>query len=405
MYASFPSKLANVHQRINTCYSLAATGLVEVHIVYPSHKNNTLAEILSNYALKQIPGIFLWPIVPPYKLWKSRLAFRVYSRISLIISTIKFMLRNQGNVLLFGRDIEYLSILMPWAHSIHCPVICESHGLSSAVQREYKKLLGKQSPKNTLSRRMYALQEQYTLKKSNAVICTTNNLKHILSTKLSIDENRLFVIPNGAADISNMELSRDSHILDELAHSNSIRVLYTGQFYPWKGVDLIVQSAAYLPECFRIYLAGGNNDNDKNRLLEVARKSGVLKRIVFLGQVTLAEARRLQSNAQILVLSLTPGNVESDKFTSPIKIFEYMASNRPIIAPNLPMVREILEHGRNAWLYEAGSAEDLATAIRHVASNPAIAKNIASQAKEDFQNKYTMEKRALRLIEAMNSVL
>jgi glycosyltransferase involved in cell wall biosynthesis len=405
MYAGFPSKLANVHQRINTCYALAATGLVEVHIVYPSHKNNTLVEVLSNYDLKIIPGLFLWPVVPSHKFWKSGFPFRAYSRISLILSTMKLILHNKGNVLLFGRDIEYLSMLMPWAHSIHCPVIFESHGISSVVQSEYKILLGKKLPKNTFARLIYALQEQYTLKTANAIICTTNNLKRILSTEFAINESKLFVIPNAATDVSKTDLRRDSGVPDKFAKCNCTRVLYTGQFYPWKGVDLIIESASYLPESFRVYLVGGNNDDDKNRLLEVARKSGVLERVIFIGQVTFAEARRLQINADILILSLAPGNVESDKFTSPIKIFEYMASNRPIVAPNLPMIREVLEHGRNAWLYDANNPEDLASAIKYIASNPEIATTIASKAKEDFLNRHTMEKRALRLIEVIDSVL
>jgi glycosyltransferase involved in cell wall biosynthesis len=227
----------------------------------------------------------------------------------------------------------------------------------------------------------------------------------MLSTEFAINENKLFVVPNGATDLSDLDLRCDTDVPDELAKSDFKRVLYTGQFYPWKGVDLIIRSATYLPEYFRIYLVGGNNDKDKNRLIQVAKENGVLERIVFVGQVTFAEARRWQINADILVLSLARGNVESDKFTSPIKIFEYMASNRPIIAPNLPMVREVLEHGRNAWLYEANDPEDLASAIKYIASNPKIATKIACKAKEDFQDRYSMKKRALRLIEAMNSVL
>ncbi len=73
----------------------------------------------------------------------------------------------------------------------------------------------------------------------------------------------------------------------------------------------------------------------------------------------------------------------SAHFTSPLKLFEYMASGVPIVATDLPALREVLRHGENAWLVAPGDAAALADGLRVVLSDPSLAARLAARARED----------------------
>ena len=83
-------------------------------------------------------------------------------------------------------------------------------------------------------------------------------------------------------------------------------------------------------------------------------------------------------------------------YTSPLKLFEYMAADVPIIASDLPALREVLNEN-NAVLVKAGDREALVVAIEKLLKNPDLSSKIAEQAKADVQQ-YTWEKRAQKIL-------
>ncbi|MEK7179313.1 MAG: glycosyltransferase, partial [Patescibacteria group bacterium] len=87
-----------------------------------------------------------------------------------------------------------------------------------------------------------------------------------------------------------------------------------------------------------------------------------------------------------------PRSTYSRNDTSPIKLFEYMASGRPIVASSLPSIREILNE-QNAFLVQPDNPEDLKRGIEKALGDAAVARQCAARAREDVRP-YTWEKRA-----------
>jgi len=85
-------------------------------------------------------------------------------------------------------------------------------------------------------------------------------------------------------------------------------------------------------------------------------------------------------------------------FTSPLKLFEYMAAGVPILATDLPSVREVLRHGENAWLVPPDDPKALSTGIQHLLENPDLAERLARQAREDVRQ-YTWKRRAATILQ------
>jgi glycosyltransferase involved in cell wall biosynthesis len=89
-------------------------------------------------------------------------------------------------------------------------------------------------------------------------------------------------------------------------------------------------------------------------------------------------------------------------FTSPMKLFEYMAAGMPIVATDLPSLREVLRHGENAWLVAPGNAKALVEGICRVLCDGGLAQRIADQARHDAQQ-YSWQQRASTILTRVRS--
>jgi glycosyltransferase involved in cell wall biosynthesis len=105
------------------------------------------------------------------------------------------------------------------------------------------------------------------------------------------------------------------------------------------------------------------------------------------------------ADASILVLPNTPSAI-SERYTSPLKLFEYLAMGRPIVASDLPAIREVLTHEQTALLVPAGDAAALAAAIGRLADDRVLAGRLASNAAA-LAPHYSWEARAERLESAL----
>jgi len=92
-----------------------------------------------------------------------------------------------------------------------------------------------------------------------------------------------------------------------------------------------------------------------------------------------------------------PRNDHYAFFMSPLKLFEYMAAGVPIVATDLPSIREVLRHGENAWLVEPGNDKALAAAITGVLEDAVLSGKLAANARH-AADRYTWERRARAIL-------
>ncbi|OGY90875.1 MAG: hypothetical protein A3H70_03810 [Candidatus Komeilibacteria bacterium RIFCSPLOWO2_02_FULL_48_11] len=115
-------------------------------------------------------------------------------------------------------------------------------------------------------------------------------------------------------------------------------VLYAGHLYEWKGADILARAALKLPEDIHVYLVGGTKE-------DVAKfdKEYRAANIHIMGHRPQIEIPAWLSAADILVIPNSAKEKISSRYTSPLKLFEYMVSGSPIIASDLPSIREVLD--------------------------------------------------------------
>lgn len=171
-------------------------------------------------------------------------------------------------------------------------------------------------------------------------------------------------------------------------------VLYAGHLYPWKGVYTLVDASVLFPEGTLLYLIGGT-DHDLRIMRSYLQQKHITKTKVF-GHHRPQEIPQYLCAADIVVLPNTATNRASRLYTSPMKLFEYMASGRPIVASDVPSLREIL-NDENALFVSPDDPHAIAAGVQQLVQDPVKAKRIADRAMSEV-TKYSWTTRAARIV-------
>ncbi len=167
-------------------------------------------------------------------------------------------------------------------------------------------------------------------------------------------------------------------------------LLYLGSLHQWKGVETLIAAMGKLPDA-QLLIAGGEEHRIQT-LKDFAHAHSVDARVHFLGKIPPAERFNVIHSASVCVLPLSRHSIAS-RYTSPLKLFEYMAMAKPIVAGDLPAIREVLNHERNALLVPPEDPTALAQALNRLLSDGALAARLGKAAEATAQN-YSWMKRA-----------
>ncbi len=241
---------------------------------------------------------------------------------------------------------------------------------------------------------------RWSLNMAKGIIVINVELKR-LYVRLGIPENKIIVIPNGVKQkrlkIINKMSQCEARTKLNLPLNRKI-IVYTGNLYGWKGVETLVDSIRYLPDCL-LCIVGGE-EKDIMRFRNNAENGN--NNIVFAGYAIPADVQFYCLAADVLVLPNTAKDEKSKYYTSPNKMFEYMASKRPIVASRLPSLMEVLSDGDNSVLVDPDSPEALALGIDSVLKNKRLSDKISSKAYKDVE-KYTWTARVGKIKEFMKA--
>jgi glycosyltransferase involved in cell wall biosynthesis len=155
---------------------------------------------------------------------------------------------------------------------------------------------------------------------------------------------------------------------------------------------VLAEAAEFLKnDCVVIFVGGTERD-----IRSFADKNKKRKNILIVGKKPHSEMPLYLKAADVVVLPNSSKANISKYYTSPIKLFEYMASGVPVVASRLPSLMEILNK-RNALLVDPDNPKRLADGLHFIMENPEFGQKIARQALSEVQ-RYTWQKRAERVM-------
>lgn len=166
-------------------------------------------------------------------------------------------------------------------------------------------------------------------------------------------------------------------------------VVYTGHLYGWKGANVLADASLMLPEDIMVYFVGGTVRDVQSFKVKYERKN-----IVFVGHRNHSEIPFWQAAADVLVIPNTAKEDISKYYTSPMKLFEYMASGRPIVASKIPSIEEIVSE-REVSFFKPDDANDLARVVAYSLEVDSLEEKI--QNSKEKVKKHTWQGRAGRI--------
>lgn len=363
-----PTEKAHGYQIAKMCESFALAG-VEVELWIPRRKNSAGKDVFDAYKLKRIFNIEY--IKTPDFLRHGQ----IFQGIIYLIQTCLFLLvlffRKTSGAIIYTRSPE-----IAFLYSLKgVRVVFEDHGWPERKRKLY----------------------MFFLRKVSGVVAITHCIEQIYE---NIEDKPPVLVAPDAVDLELFTISDDALTLrDKLGLPRDKKIImYTGSFYlyAWKGVDVLLAAAGYLSEKYLVVLIGANEaEYDEVNLRYQSPNIHIITRKQH------REIPYYLKASDVLVLPNKKGNITSECYTSPLKLFEYMASGVPIVASRLASVQEVLSEG-NSCLVEPNDAQELASGIKMVVASEEYAKKIAAQARIDV-TEHTWLKRAERIINFIQS--
>jgi glycosyltransferase involved in cell wall biosynthesis len=234
---------------------------------------------------------------------------------------------------------------------------------------------------------------RYILRHLTRVVSVTAGMKEVLVASGFPTEETL-VSPDAVnIDMFDIAIEKDEARRALGLPTDTHIILYTGTIHePWKGVGVLYDAMSRLGEDYLGVIVGG-----KPHYVEYFNSLyPPVANMRLVGHRSHDEIPLYLKAADVLVLPNSGKEEISRIATSPMKLFEYMAAGRPIVASDLPSIREILnEH--NALLVAPDDAEALAAGIRSIVEDGETSTILATQARRDV-SVYTWENRAEKIL-------
>jgi len=360
-----PSRTANSIHVMKMCQAFAANGH-EVTLLAPDRRKKyekNVHDIYDYYGVKKNFKI--------KKLWYPEFkggAFFYTLKIFL------YLIINKKFNLVYGRFLYgcYVASLLKneVIYESHAPIYEETnYGL-----RFFKKLI----------------KSKYFKK----LVVISHALKDIYLENKFLKNEKIQVEHDGADKV--LDLNSTINLLGSV---NNFKVGYVGHLHKGKGIEIIASIANKVKDDVEFHIIGGTEKD-----INIWKNNINSKNVFFYGYVPHKEVSNyinafdiclLPNQKVIFAYGAKSTGMNLSKFTSPLKLFEYMSHKKAIIASDLPVLKEVLNE-KNSILVEFDNKNDWIKAIEKLKSTQ-CRKKISQQALSDF-NHYTWKSRALRLI-------
>jgi glycosyltransferase involved in cell wall biosynthesis len=354
-----PTEKAHGIQITKTCEALVKKGM-EVELVIPERNNATTENIFDFYKIT--------PLFSIKKIAVPQCA--MFGKLGFLFRSFLFSLRSVA----YARKLKPLCIYS----RNKAPLLL---GISTKMPLFFESHMGG-----------WGMLTSFLLKRTRGIICITQGLKDFYVSH-GVAPQRILVASD-AVDLDlfkNLPGKEECRRETELTQDKKI-IMYVGSFtlYAWKGLDIFLEAARLFENSFIFVAIGGTKDE-----IDSLKKTGVSKNVMLIEKLPSSKIPKYLKAADVLVLPNRSGNIISEKYTSPMKLFEYMASGTPIVASDLPSIREVV-NDTNGILVAPDKPDALAQGIEEALIHGG---SKAERALIDVREKYSWLRRAQIIID------
>lgn len=236
--------------------------------------------------------------------------------------------------------------------------------------------------------------ERQILAKADLISVVSSDLKNHFQQKLTDIESKTIVVPNCVNPIeTNHSMEDAAGVHDSYQLQGKTVIGFVGSIFPYHGVHLLIEAFSKLESDSDTRLLIVGDGAALPELKAQALSLGVFDRCIFTGSVLHREVYPLMENMDICCMP------DSNWYGSPVKIFEYGLMKKPVIAPDVGPVRDVMTDGEDALLVKPKSA-DLKEALETLLTDADLRKRIAGAWHEKVLLKHTWDAAAKKVLNA-----
>jgi len=248
-----------------------------------------------------------------------------------------------------------------------------------------------------------SLVERYIFRHADLIITVSDFLRDEIINIIGA-KNKVMTIPNGVPQ-SWLLNKPDIYEIERLREEHNLRgkkvICFIGGLVEWHNFDLLFDALhsllADIPES--ILLIVGDGPMRGVLVDKVQEMTFDYNSVVFVGNVA---HDKIPSYIKLADVAVIP---ETNKFRSPIKMFEYMAMAAPVVAPRMPAIKAVIEDGVDGLLFEPGDTRSLRASLYHILINPVYAKDIGQAAMDKIFRRYTWEHHAKEIADLIQDII
>ena len=229
----------------------------------------------------------------------------------------------------------------------------------------------------------------------NAIFTVSNYLKREIQ-KRGVPESKIFVLPNGINE-NDFKGPVKNRGKPEAARNKTV-ITFVGHFSKWDNLDLFLETySGLLSKRKDIFLFIVGDGELRAELENKARELKIDKDIHFFGKVPRSEVVGILSGSDICVIP------HSNPFGSPMVLFECMAMGKPVVAPDVGPVLDVVKDKVTALIFKVGDFSDLESKLTYLIDNPAERSRIGSFAKDHVYANHLWKHNAQKIADVFKS--
>jgi glycosyltransferase involved in cell wall biosynthesis len=243
-------------------------------------------------------------------------------------------------------------------------------------------------------------QELAALHGSDAIICPSHVTREYIAS-LGLSRKRVTVIPNGVSP---------SDFCPSTLPDRAGRVpvlLYIGTLADWQGLEVVIRALPKILErqAVRLQIVGRGRSRQRKLLAKQIRKLGLEGSVTVQPAVPHHEVPAWIAASDICLAPLGLNDRNVTQGACPIKVLEYMASGRPLVASNMPIVRELVREDVDALLFSPNDPDDLARQVLALLNDFELSQRLSASASERALTQFTWHESQKNLVKVYEKLL
>jgi glycosyltransferase involved in cell wall biosynthesis len=239
--------------------------------------------------------------------------------------------------------------------------------------------------------------ERRIFRDSDHVLVVSQHLQEFVASG-GVPKNRIEILPNGVDPLRFTPLSADGKRVRAQLGLEGKRVIgFVGSLKPWHGTETLLAAFRELhPAAPQAHLLIVGDGPGREQLEKTVQANGLKQVVTFTGNVPYDEVPHYLAAMDIAVAPYTPNE---QFYYSPIKIFEYMAMAKPVVAGRIGQVEEVLRDGETGLLFDPGNLPQLTAALLELVHDASRCRRIGEQARAWVVRERTWDNNARKVVE------